>query len=86
MFKEFNLCDNVKIKLNEVGKDILRNNWKKTCESSPDSFKLEDFKLPEEDKDGYVTYQTFQLITIFGQDFITGNPPFGSNVLIDIQE
>lgn len=71
---KFNINEKVKVKLTEMGKRILQEQGR-TCTV---------------DEDGCTSFQMWQLITIFGEDFCMGvlpNIPFDPNIiLLDAEE
>ena len=70
-FIKFNLNYKIKVKLNKKGIEILKNEGSK-C--SPD-------------ENGYVTFQGWELINIFGGHLQLGlETPFDLNVLIEVGE
>lgn len=80
---KFNIDNNVKVKLTEYGKDILReqhNSLYKTINVK------KEFKLPPEDDNGYSEWQLWNLMATFGDwiNFGTVLTPFELEILINV--
>lgn len=82
---EFNINDNVQVKLTDYGRECLRKNYKSfvnTCGYS----NVHTFKLPEEDKNGYSTWQMWYLMQELGEYCYNGcRLPFEPTVKLDIK-
>ena len=87
--KEFNVNDYVKVKLNDLGYKILEDFYDDLLKSAnnrrtvlPENF-FDVNKYPELDEEGYVTYQLWKLMEIFGQHMHAGEKvPFESYILL----
>lgn len=72
-FKKHNVNNRVKAKLNETGARIVKAD-------SPHHSLVED-------SDGYVTFQHWEFMYLFGDSmYLGGEMPFDSQVLIEISE
>lgn len=77
---KFNMNDHVKVKLTELGIDILKNRHEKVKEIFPS---LDEFKL-NLDEDGYYKTQLHDLFNTFGNYFYMGaiGLPFETNIIL----
>ena len=69
---KFNINYNVKVRLTDRGRQILREEWEKYCRPM---FKPEDYIPPKEDTEGWSTWQLWDLMQRFGQHFYLQNTP-----------
>lgn len=79
---KFNINDIVKVKLNDNSKDILKERYKKlrTVVNNNDGI-LDDHKPRKEDENGYVKFQLWELLDIFGDRvYLSGQLPFESEI------
>ena len=60
---KFNLNDNIKFKLTEVGKDIIAKKFEKKPATAP-----------EPDPSGFYQMQAWDFISVFGSRFVFGLP------------
>lgn len=82
---EFNINDNVQVKLTDYGRECLKKNYD-TLFSYYGKNKPFPFKLPEEDKDGYSTWQMWELMQQFGPYLSMGiKNPFELTIKIEIK-
>ncbi len=83
--KDFNINENVKVKLTDYGREELlksSENFRKMFPQVKLEYKLE-YKLPKEDKDGYSTWQLWDLMHQLGHLCIMGcKPPFETTMKI----
>lgn len=79
-YLEFNINDCVKVKLTNVGKEILARHWGK--EELPEWYKNCT------DKYGWISFQLHDLMHIFGQYTYIGNMylPFKTTILINTKD
>lgn len=80
-FKTFNLNDEVRVKLNQRGIDILRTGH----DAMNDLWrgKLGPYRGPKIDQNGYTSFQMWEFMRIFGNTMIMGlDTPFEMNILI----
>ena len=76
---DFNVNQNVKVKITPYGKECLRRNYdrKMSCYAEL----VYPFELPKEDEDGYTTFQLWDLMREFGEYMFMGNKnPFAMNI------
>ena len=89
-FEKYNLNHKIKIKLNKSGIEILKNNrlnlLRQIKESGVKDPALKEYEH-KPDENGYVTFQGYDFINIFGGHLILGlEAPFDLNVLIEAGE
>ena len=74
--KTINMNDTVYIKLNDMGRNILRRNHDSLATISP-------YREPREDADGYSKWQLWELFQEFGIEVGIGfEIPFDTNIRI----
>jgi hypothetical protein len=80
----FNINDSVKVKLNDLGREIHKNDWVRVLGKN-DRF---TYHPPEEDADGWSRHQMWHLMEIFGPHIGLGKVlPFNSVIeIIDRKE
>lgn len=85
-YRELNINNQVKVKLTAYGKSKLRAEHDRFQEIYRDSKYRVPFKLPEEDKDGWSTWQMYVLMEELGKycQIGTKNLPFETNIKINI--
>ena len=82
MYTKFNINDTVKVKLTEYGKYVLRKEWEHILSGNPNF----EYMPPQEDDEGYSTWQMWSLMETFGKYItMTGNLPFETNILIELK-
>ena len=82
--KEFNINDNVNVKLTDFGIAILRQNHENL---SINNQKMEEFEI-QVDENGYTKFQLVDLMKIFGQYFSVDQnkpTPFETTIMISEQ-
>lgn len=72
--KSFNINSIVKVKLTELGKQVLEKEHNKFW-SSRGILRDHPYKPPKEDKDGYVEFQLWSLMYQLGKYCILGCEP-----------
>lgn len=82
---EFNINDTVKVKLNDFGRAIHRDNWlasqRVIWERGVIGF---PYREPIEDDEGYSKWQMWDLMKQFGSHmYLGGMMPFDSKILIE---
>jgi len=76
---EFNMNQDVRVKLTPYGKECLRRNYDRKM--SFFAVLVYPFELPKEDNDGYVTFQLWGLMKEFGEYMFMGNKnPFSMGI------
>ena len=81
--KSFNINNTVKVKLTEVGKQMLEQDHNKFW-SSHGNLNEHPYKPPKEDEDGYVEFQLWSLMYQLGKYHILGcELPIDTVILID---
>jgi len=81
----FNLNENVRVKLTDTGKEIMRKKHTDlvTKFGSVISDKSKIFTLPPEDENGYSQWKMWQLFSNFGEHIYMGcEPPFDLTIEI----
>lgn len=77
---EININDSVKVKLNETGMYILRENHLKLKESFPNLGEFNDAR----DEDGYMKFQLWDLMQTFGPHIdLCHAPPFDTTIILE---
>lgn len=80
---EININDSVKVKPNEKGMEILRNNHRKLSEYFPS---LGEFNDPR-DEDGYMKIQLWSLMETFGPHIrLDALPPFDTSIILETKQ
>jgi hypothetical protein len=81
---QFNINDKVKVKVTECGYKYWLDYENQFCEYLPSIQKMELKHLKEkEDTDGYVTFQLWVLMEIFGRHMKGGfDNPVGTNIIL----
>lgn len=83
---KFNINNNVKVKLTDFGRKVHRENHNKIFEFIPANCTYNyynDFYKPLEDKNGWSTWQLWELMQIFGPYFFNGGEvPFETEIEI----
>lgn len=84
--KEINFNSSVQIKLTAEGLKILKKKYNELLSTmTKESHEIAgEFELPDFDKDGYTKMQLWQVMNIFGEYMVVGNPnpPFESSIRI----
>lgn len=76
---KFNVNSKVKVKLTDKGWDILRADRERMQKLVP----THDWKLPTPDEDGYLTYQMWTFMQMFGPHITMGMmPPFETDIFL----
>lgn len=79
---EFNINDYVKVKLTDLGKEILRNQHKILYKKLPKECYAE-YQEPKEDENGYSKWQLWGLMSHFGNILYNGcKLPFETDIII----
>ena len=79
--KELNINSYVNVKINNYGISILEQKHNEFQKQFPI---IGDFKMPEPDENGYIKFQLWELMNIFGPYLIAGfEVPFEMNIGID---
>lgn len=83
-----NLNDIVKVKLNDIGKDICYHKYDEVNEViRRNGGRLIELRMPEVDDEGYTAFQLWELMMLFGPHIALGEqPPFGTNILYEVQD
>lgn len=77
---EFNINEYVSVKLNDIGRQILRNRHAELKARFP---KLPDYTEPEVDADGYTKFRLWHLMDVFGSQTKLGMElPFETTIRI----
>jgi hypothetical protein len=72
---KFNINDDVRVKLNENGWDIHKKYWLPYCSGN--------YTPPKADADGYVKFQLWDFMNIYGPHMVMGLPiPFDPYIII----
>lgn len=83
MMKSFNINSTVKVRLTEFGKKLHKEKWEDFW-SSVGKLKEFPYNPPEEDENGFVEYQLWQLMEDFGSYCKLGKKlSFETVILID---
>lgn len=82
-FKKLNINSNIKVKLNDKGIEILKNEYNALKKAYPTMFE-KPFKPPVVDEEGYTTMQFWKLFHYFGNQIYVGNDnlPFDNDIKI----
>lgn len=81
----FNVNDNVRIKLTDHGRQCLRKNYDKLAESCGGRLPY-TFQLPLEDADGWSTWQAWVLMQELGPHvYMGGENPFDLTIRIETE-
>lgn len=84
MFKEFNINQNVRVKLTEKGIKILKDDYDVLLSICPG---LPKWDGPLVDENGYTRFQCWDLMKRFGNHVTIGSDlPFETDILVDIEE
>jgi len=92
MYKQFNVNDTVKVKLTDYGKECLRNDYNDLVRGLKDlvgeDYTPYEFRLPEEDKDGYSEWQLWVLMEKLGRHTGWGlaDLPFETTILLSEED
>ena len=80
---EFNINNNVKVKLTDFGRKILQDQHDELYNRI--QIKKPEFNPPKEDKDGWSNWQLWVLMERFGEYIHIGvsNAPFETTIIID---
>ena len=79
---KFNINDNIKLKITQRGRDILRYNHQEL--SSRLVHPLAPYKEPIEDSEGYITMQLWTVMHTFGPYMsMTGVLPMETEIIIE---
>jgi len=89
MYRKFNINDTVKVKLTDYGKECLRKDYDDFLERGrrlveDKEYVPFEFRLPEEDKEGYSEWQLWVLMEKFGRHTGWGfaDLPFETTILL----
>ena len=83
-YKTLNLNSQIKVKLTSYGKDRLKIDHDKFQEKWKEPKYRTPFRLPEEDEEGWSTWQLHVLMEELGKYcHIGNNPPFETNIKIN---
>ena len=78
---KFNINNYVRVRLTDYGKRMLMEQFLEGKRKHPEVFR--EFNLPKEDKDGWSTWQMWNLISTFGNYIrLGGEPPFHTEIEI----
>jgi hypothetical protein len=81
---EFNLNETVKVKLNDHGRSILRENHDRFIGTHHVPEKMVKYTPPKEDENGYSSWQFWHLMKEFGQHMgLCEEPPFCLTITIE---
>lgn len=69
----YNINYKIKVKLTEYGKDILRRDVIDSM-SILENLRFDSYSCYPEDEDGYITFQLWDFMRIFGSHFYLGSP------------
>lgn len=85
---KFNLNNDIKVKLTEAGYQHWMTDWNKYYVLLNDKEMIQPLSYfkKKEDKDGYVTFQGWQFMEIFGKTIDAGRPPIFSTGIIIFPE
>lgn len=91
---KFNINDYVKVKLTDYGKLCLKKNYDDMMEflkswygDDMEKYSWLEFKLPEEDGEGYSEWQLWKLMQEFGKYCENGfTIPFETEIIIEEKE
>ena len=76
-----NLNNNVKVKLTQYGKEILKHNHQEL--SNKLTYQLGSYKEPTEDSEGYVQMQLWVVMSTFGPYLsMSGTLPIDTEIVI----
>ena len=84
--KSFNINNTVKVKLTEIGKQMLEQDYNKfwSAHGAGELLDKYPYEPHKEDEDGYVEFQLWSLMYQLGKYCILGcEPPFDTVILID---
>lgn len=85
-YKPVNINHLVKVKLNERGLEILREQRLELNKRLPENLRSE-FTPPKVDKEGYCKYQLWCLMETFGKYCVLGyEPPFEAEILVEVHD
>lgn len=77
---KLNINDSIKVKLNDHGMEILREEHEYYRERMP---KLGDF-VDRRDEDGYMKFQLWDFMARFGKHITLGSiPPFDTEIILE---
>jgi hypothetical protein len=78
---KFNINNNVRVKLTDAGKEILRRQFDEMNKTFPKAFG--EFKLPEEDQEGWSEWEMSTLMQYLGKHIVAGYQlPFETDIEI----
>ncbi len=78
---KFNINHDVKVKLTDIGRSVLKENWSSLHKEFPASFKK--YTPKKEDSEGWSTWQLWTLMGAFGHCMHNGtNVPFETEIEI----
>jgi len=81
---KFNINDSVKVKLNDRGREILKQQHDLLFKDIP---RYREFTLPQEDEQGWSTWQLWRLMETFGPHISIGfEVPFETEIEIITNE
>lgn len=74
--KQLNLNYQIKLKLNDYGKQIYRNQYKQEFANQPEVARYCDIVEPTVDDEGYTSMQLWFFMRVFGSHCLCGKEPF----------
>ncbi len=78
-YKEFNVNQYVKVKLNNLGGQMFIDHWTQFISQEQAYDRLKRYT----DENGYTEFQMYELANIFGSQLVAGKePPFDTVILI----
>lgn len=78
---EFNINDNVQVQLTDFGRKVHREQWQSLKRQFPT---YPDYRPPQEDADGWSTWQMWELMRDFGSHIgMGGEEPFVMTIRIE---
>lgn len=85
MFETFNINQEIKVRLTERGRTIMRLDWEEIYSGVKTHY---SYSEPPVDEDGYTTFQLWDAMKIFGQHFHMGlngdQLPFETKIKVNI--
>lgn len=81
---EFNINDDVFVKLTDFGREELKRQHEKLYSSIPSPLRTDKFELPKEDAEGWSKWSMWVLMNAFGPLLHNGGKvPFETEILIE---
>ena len=81
---DFNINNNVQVRLNDIGRAELKRQYEELYSSIPEPLRTDKFVLPKEDSEGWSEWQMWTLMNHFGHMVCIGiELPFETTIRIE---